>query len=186
MKQERAVYAFPGNVNSEGAQASLLLIKEGAKLCTGAEDIVRDFEFRSVGLLNPVKLTERAPVDMVEALTRYSVSCVAVDDEIFKPTPKRRTRKDGETHKATEEVQVKSQPMPAEDKQKSVEGTSLPGFDVDQMTIYKAIPVEEECTIESLVSEKYDIKQVMKLLLKLQMMNFVILLPGDKVKRNLR
>ena len=54
------------------------------------------------------------------------------------------------------------------------------------MTIYKAIPVEEECTIESLVSEKYDIKQVMKLLLKLQMMNFVILLPGDKVKRNLR
>ncbi|MBQ9085275.1 MAG: DNA-processing protein DprA [Clostridia bacterium] len=186
MKQERAVYAFPGNVNSEGAQASLLLIKEGAKLCTGAEDIVRDFEFRSVGLLNPVKLTERAPVDMVEALTRYSVSCVAVDDEIFKPTPKRRTRKDGETHKATEEVQVKSQPMPAEDKQKSVEGTSLPGFDVDQMTIYKAIPVEEECTIESLVSEKYDIKRVMKLLLKLQMMNFVILLPGDKVKRNLR
>ena len=93
-EQGKAVYAFPGNVGNVGSEATNLLIKNGAKLLTAADDIVRDFEKQSLGKLNPFRLTEKSGVDMHSALSELEVSCVAVDDSIFKSSRRRSKRED--------------------------------------------------------------------------------------------
>jgi hypothetical protein len=62
----------------------------------------------------------------------------------------------------------------------------LPEIDRDALKIYKKIPMDVECEVESLVDESHDLRVVMKTLLKLEMSRFVVMLPGDKVKRNLK
>lgn len=176
-EQGRAVYAFPGNVGNVGSQVTNLLIKNGAKLCTGADDIVRDYEMVYLGALNPFKLEVRMSVDMMATLTEYSVCAVAPSDDIFKaPRANKRSAKDRDS-----EVSDKPKPPSTTD-----ESEALLNFDADQLKLYKRIPSEGECTLESLVGDGYDLKKVMRLLLKLEMSRFVILLPGDRVKRNLR
>ena len=63
---------------------------------------------------------------------------------------------------------------------------TLPAFDAELLKLYKKIPMDVECPIEMLVDEHTDLRAVMKMLLKLEMSRFVVLIPGDKVKRNLR
>ncbi len=41
--QKRPVYAVPGNVNSPESRGTNLLIRDGAYLCSSAEDIIQDF-----------------------------------------------------------------------------------------------------------------------------------------------
>ena len=62
----------------------------------------------------------------------------------------------------------------------------MPAFDRDSIRIYQKIPLDQECTIESLTDEKTSLREVMKVLLKLEMASFVVMLPGEKVKRKLR
>ena len=62
----------------------------------------------------------------------------------------------------------------------------MPVFDGELLKIYKKIPLNEECTIESLTDSEMNLRAVMKLLLKLEMGKFITLLPGDRVKRNFR
>ena len=60
----------------------------------------------------------------------------------------------------------------------------MPVFDAELLKLYKKIPPSGECTVESLTDDATDLRAVMKLLLKLEMGRFVIMLPGDRVKRN--
>lgn len=174
--QGRAVYAFPGNVGNDGSQVTNLLIKSGAFLCTGADDIVRDFEKVALGIINPFKLETRIGADMANTLKELQVSAVTPTDDIFINPVTRKLTKRKKEDKAVENAQVEPE------KEENV----LPSFTKEQLTVYKKIPSEGECTIESLVNDEYDLKKVMSLLLKLEMGRFVILLPGDRVKRNLR
>ncbi len=173
--QGREVYAFPGNVGNDGSQVTNLLIKNGAHLCTGADDIVRDYEKVALGIINPFNLKEKMPVNMVATLTEYQVCAVAPTDDIFKtPIARKLPKKKEEREPAPPQT-----PPPSEPEE-------LPTFSKEQLAVYKKIPASGECTIESLVGEGYDLKKVMSLLLKLEMGRFVIMLPGDRVKRNLR
>ena len=60
------------------------------------------------------------------------------------------------------------------------------GFDKAALEIYKKIPLDRECPIESLVDETNNLRSVMKLLLKLEMNGFVLMLPGESVARKTR
>ena len=62
----------------------------------------------------------------------------------------------------------------------------MPPFDAESLKLYKKIPPSGECTVESLTDDTTDLRAVMKLLLKLEMGRFVVMLPGDRVKRNTR
>ncbi|MBQ7333177.1 MAG: DNA-processing protein DprA, partial [Clostridia bacterium] len=75
IEQGRTLYAFPGNVGNSGSEASNLLIKNGAKLLTSADDIIRDFEKSSLGKLNPFNLTGSDSYDMYSVLREFEVSC---------------------------------------------------------------------------------------------------------------
>jgi DNA processing protein len=189
--QGKRVYAFPGNVGNDGSQATNLLIKNGASLCTGVFDILRDYENVVKSGLNPFKVPEKRDVNMSEVLSRYKVSCVAPSDDIFR-TPYVRKQ----MHKDEAAISSKADASPAvssvnDSKSASIGEQSdsqpaLPTFDAQLLRLYKKIPMDVECSIESLVDENTDMRAVMKMLLKLEMSRFVVLIPGDKVKRNLR
>ena len=176
--QNRPVYAFPGNVGSPNSQLSNLLIKNGAHLCTGADDIVRDFEKEYPGILNPFKLEERMSVNMNEALTSLEICAVCPSDDIFKPA--RNTGK-----KSAEVTPCVNEAIGDKQEQES-KSEELPAFDPKCLKIYKKIPTGVEYPIESLTDEENDLRSVMKLLLKLEMGKFVVMLPGERVKRNLK
>ena len=62
----------------------------------------------------------------------------------------------------------------------------MPVFDADLLNLYKKIPLSGECTVESLTDDTTDLRTVMKLLLKLEMGRFIVMIPGERVKRNIR
>ena len=172
--QGREIFAFPGNVGADGSQSTNLLIKNGALLCTGAEDIIRRFEKEYLGALNPFLLKERLEVNMFEVLRELKVSAVAPSDDIFNvPRPKKE----------------KAEKIPVERVEVKVEENLLPEmptFDADLLKLYKKIPMNGDCSVESLADEETSLRTVMKLLLKLEMGRFIVMLPGERVKRNMR
>ena len=59
-------------------------------------------------------------------------------------------------------------------------------FDKKALSLYKKIPGTGDCTIDSLVGEEFQIKDVMKYLLKLEIGGFVTMLPGERVSRKFK
>ena len=175
-EQGKIVYAFPGNVGNAGSEATNLLIKNGAKLFTCADDIVRDFDSISPGLLNPFNLSKTQDVDMYSVLREFEVSCVCKDDCVFKVPRSKKASRNDDTAKGNlkiEESDAKSVP-------------ELPqSFDKSLVSLYKKIPMESECSIEQLVDSERSLREVMQGILKLEISRFVIMLPGDRVKRNI-
>ena len=177
--QGRAVFAVPGNVGNEHSQASNLLIKNGASLCTGADDIVSAFEKTCGTALNPFNLPVKREVNMNAVLTELKVCATTPSDDIFKAPRVKRAY-------IAEDKPVESSPVVTVKTDAPLDTGVLPAFDPATLRIYKKIPLDEECAIESLVDADHTLRDVMKLLLKLEMSRFVVMLPGEKVKRNLR
>lgn len=171
--QGREVFAFPGNVGSDGSQSTNLLIKNGAHLCTGAEDIIGRFEKEYLGVLNPFLLKEKPEVNMLDVLRELSVSALTPNDDVYS-IPKVKKEK---------VIKEASKPKVVEEENLLPE---MPVFDADLLKLYKKIPMSGECAVESLADKTTDLRTVMKLLLKLEMGRFVIMLPGERVKRNIR
>ena len=171
-EQGRAVYALPGNVGSKTSQLSNLLLKNGAKICTSADDILNDFTKDYCKIINSFLLKERPQVDMMATLSEYGVSAVCPNDDIF------------EVPRAIKAARQIVKPFDKPKSEPSVEAKEIPAdFDARALKIYKKIPISESCSIESLVSEDLTLRDVMKSLLKLEMNGFIIMLPGEMVSR---
>ena len=175
-EQGRIVYALPGNVGSVNAQATNLLIKNGAKLATKAEDIINDFMIgEGDKKLNPFKLASSTPVNVFEVLKELSISCVAPSDDIFRPSKTKREKAAAPQPQAISQADVKEKEASAEMQ-----------FDKKLLKIYKMIPIDRECSTDELVSDEFSSKEVMSALLKLEIGHFVTMLPGGRVKRNFK
>ena len=173
--QGRVVYAIPGNVNDINSQATNLLIQNGAKLCARADDVVRDYMYN--GSLNPFNMKLKLPVNIMQTLTQYSVVAVAPSDDIFKPARSKKKEKNSCESEKGAEVAA---PISEESQQEPV------NFDARTLKLYKKIPSEGDCAIEELVDDDYNLREIMRLLLKLEMGRFIVMLPGERVKRNLK
>lgn len=55
----RTVYAVPGPINTPSAKGSNLLLKRGAALCTGAEDILSEYELSFPDKIRIERITEK-------------------------------------------------------------------------------------------------------------------------------
>ena len=118
-------------------------------------------------------LKEKPEVNMFDVLRELSVSALTPNDDIYS-IPKVKKEK---------VVKEASKPKVVEEENLLPE---MPVFDADLLKLYKKIPMNGECAVESLADETTDLRTVMKLLLKLEMGRFVIMLPGERVKRNIR
>lgn len=178
--QDRAVYAFPGNVSNEGSQVTNLLIKNGAKLCTSADDLVRDYEKEYRGIINPFGLKDKLEVNMMSVLSELRVVANTPSDDVFSPAKTYYKRENipqttNNTKVASPEIVLTKESR--EEVQES--------FDPAAIKLYKKIPPERIIGIEELVDSENDLRSVMKLLLKLEMGRFIVMLPGEKLKRNI-
>ena len=187
-KQGRGLYALPGNIDNKTSEVSNLLIKNGAKLITKAEDLIDDYEFVTLGKLNRFLLIEKADMKMFDTLKELKISCVTPSDDIFRTYPKKKK----ETYNAkTAEIKSNESANKAEikndyQKQEEANPVDFSSFDKKALEIYKRIPSDGDCSIESLVCEKYPFKEVSRILMKLEMGRFIVMLPQERVKRNLR
>jgi len=172
-EQGKRVYAFPGNVGNVNSQASILLLKNGAKAFTSADDIIRDFENQVPARLNPFKLSNSERIDMFSVLRALEVSCVTPDDDIFNSKPK----------KAANTKPIAAKPAPTEEKPLPSTEERLASLDEKAIRLYKKIPPDKDCSLEELIDENYSLRDVMQVLLRLEISRFVTMLPGDRVKR---
>lgn len=172
-EQERAVYALPGNVGSKTSELTNLLIKGGARLCTCADDIVRDFLDKYPGKLNPFMLPELTRLDFMSVLRELSVVAVCSGDDIFIPSRQKPLKAAASVPKAleTEEETLSQVVEPPSD------------FDKTALAVYKRIPVSGDVSLEELTDSEINLRQVMKALLKLEMGGFIRMLPADRVTR---
>ena len=171
MEQGRVVYALPGNVGSENSQLTSLLLKNGAKALTCAEDVLSDFSERYSGLINPFELKVKPQVDMMAALSRLGVEATCPSDDIFKPTRSYKRSANEEKASVNNEIAEVSPPP------------SVASFDAKSISVYKRIPPSEIVDIESLVNEDLNLRELMKCILKLEMSSFIEVLPGERVRR---
>lgn len=174
-EQGRVVYALPGNVGTENSQVTNLLIKDGARLFTCAEDIINDFRDTYGGQLNPFKLKEKMGVDMMAQLSALEVVANCPTDKIFSSFPSEKKQTSAPEPKASPEP-ITEEPLPKEEP-------TLPAFDKKTLAVYKRIPLGAEVEIESLVDSEMNLRDVMKAILKLEMASFVVVLPGERVAR---
>lgn len=178
--QGKPIYALPGNVDNKTSIVGNLLIKNGAKLITSAYDVIRDFEFTYLGKLNPFALDGINKVRMNDALSEYKVSCVTQSDRVFFQS--RRARK------ASDEGMANSFHTESEASKENSKPQISPetaGFDKYTVSVYQRIPQNREIPISSLVDEKNSLRDVMRALFKLDVGKFIVMLPGEKVKRKL-
>ena len=169
----KIVYALPGNVDNKTSEASNLLIKNGAKLITSACDIVADLEKMYLGVINPFKIELKPRVDMERVFEELKISCVTASDGIFARVRSKFERK------------PKSPATPAEAPAKSEKRLSADEATLDgaSLHVYRKIPIDEEISIDELPDDEVDMKAVMRALLKLEMGCFIVMMPGERVKR---
>lgn len=188
MQQGRTVYALPGNVENKNSELSNLLLKNGARVCTSADDIIRDFESKYAGIINPFSLAQSKHPKMEDVLSAYRVSATSVEDDVFDTRPRRDktvTPKQKSLNIQASRTDTAEKPPEASANNLKNEERTPVGFDERTLKIYKKIPSSESCLIESLVDEEFSLRDVMKSLLKLEMGRFVKMLPGERVARNL-
>lgn len=172
-EQQRQVFALPGNVDSKKSELPNMLIKNGAKICTKAEDVIGQLDKRYSGLVNQFLLKDKPDVDMMSSLSKCEVVANCPNDDIFKiPFFRGQVNKSKKEELTVEQGQISYNEPPQ-------------NYDKDALDIYKKIPVDSPCAIESLVDDANNMRVVMKRLLKLEMGGFVELLPGEKVARKL-
>ena len=173
IEQGKTVYAFPGNVGNVNSQASILLLKNGARAFTSADDIVRDFENQVPARLNPFKLPCAERTDMYATLRALEVSCVAIDDAVFNSRPQRASRQNTPNTEEAVAPTVKTEENESR----------IASLDEKSIKLYKKIPVDSDCSLEELIDESYSLRDVMQVLLRLEIARLVTMLPGDRVKR---
>lgn len=178
LEQKRLVYALPGNVGNVNSEASNLIIKNGAKLFTSADDIVRDFDKFYPGKLNPFALSEQFNTDMNFVLSELEVSSEVRSFDKTRIT-------ENAPVKSNESSSPKEEAVTDEKQIEKVESEVF-AFDKNTLSLYKKIPVNKDCSVEDLIDESHTLRDVMQCLLKLEIAKFIVMLPGDRVKRNLK
>lgn len=180
-QQGRDLYALPGNADEENAQGTTLLLKNGARPVSCADDIIRRYEplyGHHLNIFNLLKPTN-AKVDRV--LTHYRVSA--------------RTKAPGYHKKDVSQTADKGQDAaPKTNEKRQVEKTqpvSLSPINEDKIAklddgtaaVYRAMPVGKAITIDEICATGLPAGQVMTALTMLELNKLVSPLPGGRYIR---
>ena len=172
----RTVYALPGNVDSETSGVTTLLLKDGARVLTSADDVIRDFEYLYPGELNPFLLSEPFSVRTDEVLRRLGVALPRQRRSLFR---KRETPAfDGAFGQKTEPERA-----PAQKEDDGAAMARLASLGETAKTLYSRLPEEGDLAIESLIGEDMPLRDVTKTLLRLEIAGLIDMLPGERVAR---
>ncbi len=170
LQQERALYALPGRVDEEGSEGPCMLIRNGARILTSADDILTDFEKRFSDKINIFRLLERSP---------YVIDKVLHSMRVYVKGEK---AKKARTKEETSVPEVKKQPETTpEAKERVAAILQRIGGRAEEM--YGLIPSDGGITCDEIVDAGLPITDVMVLSAQMEIYELIALLPGGQMRR---
>ena len=143
------------------------------------QDIISYLEGKYPKIINPYNVTQDSAFVDFDYISKLKVSCVTPSDSIFPNTGGRKG------HGRRKEKVISQQELHSDETPVSTSAAvEALSSDKDALSVYERIPEGEDCFAEGLCDETFDMKKIMRILLKLEMRGFIRLLPGGKVKRN--
>ena len=175
-KQGKKVYALPGNVDEENSHGISMLIKEGAKPISCADDVLDDFDSVFNAKINIFKLLKQKTLSVDAILEHYGVKSRPYKDKNSVNSNKEKTKsKNKETEK-----DFNSSENAADSKKK--ENPILATLDSFSREIYERIPENSNAELDDIVKAD-DPQEVMTALTLLEMKGLVTFLSGNVVKK---
>ncbi len=177
LEQGKKVYALPGNVDEKNSFGISMLIKEGAKPISCADDILDDFNSIYDSKVNIFNLLKRSALAVDIALEKYGVERRREKATKSSSRAKRQENEDkiaivGEASRSDEQTRTACADVSA----------TLSTLDDKTAEIYNRIPQNEEILLDDILgSEK--MSEVMASITMLEVLGLVQNLPGNKVKR---
>ena len=173
-QQDRRLYALPGRVDEAGSEGPSLLIRDGARILTSADDILTDFEKVFSDKINIFRLLERSPYVLDKVLR--SMHVYAKGD-----------KKPGKTEKTAEPAEIKqpasvSPGVPSEEERERVRRL-LDEIGGNAAKIYEKIRVGADLTADDLVDDEITVADVMTVTAQMEMFELIEVLPGGILKR---
>ena len=177
MSQNKTVYALPGNIDEENGEGTALLLREGAKCITCADDVVSDFS-PTYKKLNIFKLLKKSSLNIEATLARMGVSSIPYENKKKNKGTDKNEINTANTKDKTEQTKPVKVSSVTDDEKESV--FSLLGKDAEDF--YNRIPENEAVYIEA-VAEKGRITEAMSTTTLLEVYGLIESLPGNRIRR---
>lgn len=171
-QQDRKLYALPGRVDESGSEGPCMLIRDGARILTAADDILTDFEKVYSDKINIFRLLERSPYVLDKVLRSMHV-CAKGDK-----TPKQI----GEDPASALATKVSPPSAPSEEERLRVKKL-LDEIGGCAEKLYKKLCDGADVTADDLVDDEVTVADVMAATAQLEMFELVEVLPGGILKR---
>ena len=180
--QGRDLFALPGKINESNSDGPNELIKNGAHVALGADDIISHYDFLYHDCINykGLRKAKDGGVPVETALRRYGVASVYRKGTAYRP--------DVVTEDPTasaERISVKT----ADDAQqvtpaiKAVAAEALAGLDEVSRKVFEAMPIDRAVSSDMLPIEGVDIGAVMTAFTLLEINGLIEALPGGMYLR---
>ncbi len=181
VEQGKKVYALPGNVDEENSHGISLLIKDGAKAISCADDVLNDFDSIFDAKINIFKLLKRKAIPVDSTLEKYGVHSRPYKDKnaIRSDEARRRERAGRNTQLGNSAPHAADEPKT---EVKKTENPILATLEPFVKEIYGRIPEEGSAELDNVVRED-DPQEVMTALTLLEMYELITFLSGNIVKR---
>ena len=170
-QQGRALYALPGRVDEAGSEGPSLLIREGAKILTAADDILTDFEKVYSDRINIFRLLERSPY-VIDRVLR-SMHVYSRGEKPSRPQP--------QPAEASAPQQAPRHAPTAEE----VERVNTMLFELGDAArqIYDLIPENGTITADDLAEAGISTADIMTVTARMEMFELIELHPGGAIGR---
>lgn len=188
-KQGRDIFALPGNADEENSQATAILLKQGARPLTCADDVIRFYEPLYGARLNMFKLLEPIGVRMNRVLSALRV-CARPYYPKYKTydgatvespaTPKKGKAEEKPT--PPEKAEAAPSVKPPASSALSPEKEKL--LDAKTLAVYRAIPGGRGVTVDEICAAGFSAGEVMAALTMLEIHKCVSSIAGGRYVRN--
>ena len=181
-QQERIVYAMPGRVDEKGSEGPCMLLRDGARLLTSADDILTDFEKIYSDKINIFRLLERSP---------YLVDKVLRSMRVYARSDKKTKKEDADKREpAKAEPSVTSDssaPAQAEMQLTREDETHICAILTEiggrAEEIYRLLPSEGGISCDDIAEAGIPIADIMVATAQMEMHKLLEVLPGGQMKR---
>ena len=178
LEQTREVYAVPGNLGASGSAGVNMLIKDGASVLTGAEDVLRQYAFLYPNAITLTPIDARSIDDALLSARAHSADTGALDIDI--PTDEYIAEEKRPTVRIKERESDIN--ITVREEMKAVSEEELMLVDTKTREVFYALP-EGEFTAESAVTKQLSVTDILCALTLLEINGFVRALPGGKYQK---
>ena len=179
MKQWRVVYAVPGKIDEPTGSGTAILLKEGAKCITCADDILNDFSVDYNGRINIFKLLKKTKINIEAVLLKMGVDSKTIEPKKSSSSPHANEHSNKAEAKNSIEDEINSIEESAfiAERQKVLESLGK-----EAIEFYERIPKNEEVYIEA-IAEKGKITEALSATTLLEIYGLIESLPGGRIRR---